>query len=543
MRKHYPFLSISWLAIIVCSLLTQQTHAQQTYADSQSNGTTGLCFLCSVSNAGNAVNTNLTDYAQFNISGSLGTVSIYQNLVFPAAATRDCDSLVIGIGVSNNPGTNPYGPVTVQTYLGNTSNNDAQAVTDAILRPLPGYGKVEVVLKPQQRFDRVRITLNSGGGLSSLRVYYAYRKGGVAAPDISTPLSPVCGATALAVNNHTPGLEYHVRMLYGNANGILLDTSYLVTNSDSLPVPVNTTTDSLQAIMAVQAIDPVAGCRSDTTEISFTMGVPAQPALVDISQTSTCAGSPVTLHAYTANPGAYTINWYDTPTGGQPLYTGDYFTVNPESSTTYYVSAEAQCTYGQRNSALVLVSPRPPAPVLLVADTITMARFTNLTLSAAAPDSGVIHWYRSDTATIPQATGNSYTFTALTVSTLHFYAGVEGNGCSSLRKHIVVIVTPANTAAAKNSPAPAPAAQQLRQATGPLALSIYPNPARNSIRFNGGKDFSGSRVRVIDGNGREVQAGVLQKNGLELAPGLKGWYIIQVMDKQQEYTGKVLVQP
>ncbi|KAA2242438.1 T9SS type A sorting domain-containing protein [Chitinophaga agrisoli] len=542
MRKHYPFLSISWLAIIVCSLLTQQSHAQQTYANSQSNGTSGLCFLCSVSNAGNSVNTNLTDYAQFNISGSLGTVTIYQNLVFPAAATRDCDSLVIGIGVSNNPGTNPYGPVTVQTYLGNTSNNDAQPVSDAILRPLQGYGKAEIVLKPQQRFDRVRVTLNSGGGLTSLRVYYAYRKGGVAMPDITTPQSPVCGSTALQVNNYTPGLQYHVRMLYSNANGVLLDTSYQVTSGDSLPVPANRTTDSVQVIAHVQAIDPTGGCGSDSTEISFTLGAPSQPALVDISQPNACAGSPVTLHAYTASASAANMVWYDTPSGGQPLYTGDYLTVNPEVTTTYYVSAQTQCESLLRTAAQVLVSPRPPAPTLLVADTITMVRFTNLTLSAAAPDSGIIQWYRSDTATTPQATGNSYTFTALTAGTLYFYAGVEANGCISLRKQIVVIVTPVAAPVAKSSPVTAPAAHTLQQAPVQMALSIYPNPAHGTIRFNGAKDFSGSRVRVIDGNGREVQAAVLQKNGFELKPGLKGMYIIQVMDKERQYTGKVLVQ-
>lgn len=64
MHKKLYFL---YLILLLSGTLLQRAQAQ-VYANSQTNGVTGLCLLCGVTNAGNAVNTNLNDYPTYNIS-------------------------------------------------------------------------------------------------------------------------------------------------------------------------------------------------------------------------------------------------------------------------------------------------------------------------------------------------------------------------------------------------------------------------------------------------------------------------------------------
>jgi len=438
----YPFQRMTWIMAALLCLLFPSSYAQQVYTNSQTNAVTGLCFSCSVTNPNNAVNnSNLDDYAQLNMGTGLGTVTMYQTLIFPSAS-NNCDSLVIGIGTSGSPAENPYASVTVQTYNGNTANNDAQTVDDNILRQLQGYGQAAVLLKPQQIFDRVRVTLTrqGSGSLSNLRIFYAYRQ---------------------------PGLL---------------------------------------------------------------------PPAVDVTQVSACQGSTITLHAYTNDPQA-TINWYDAPSGGNLLYTGDYFTLQADSTATYYVTSQAQCEFPQRIAVRVTTTPRPPAPVLGVPDTVYAYRFAGVTLTATAADSAAIHWYRSDTGTTTVYTGNSYHFTVLTAGTLYFYAGTEQQGCNSLRKQVVVIVSLNTTPPAARSAAPAVKQQQTS------ALQVYPNPASGELRFRG-KDLSGSTAIIRDVNGREVQREVLQRNGLNISRLTTGGiYFIQVIAKDHTvYDGKLLLQ-
>jgi hypothetical protein len=436
---------MTWIMAALLCLLSQRTYAQQVYANSQSNGVTGLCFSCSVADPNNAVNnSNLNDYAQLNIGTALGTVTVYQTLIFPSSS-NGCDSLVIGIGASGSPADNPYTNVTVQTYNGNTANNDAQAVDNSILRQLQGYGQAEILLKTQHIFDRVRVTLTRQGSasLNNLRIFYAY---------------------------HQPGL---------------------------LPPVV---TDSL---------------------------------------VSTCQGSTITLHAFTDDPQVPTINWYDAPFGGNLLYSGDYFTLQADSTATYYVTTQAQCEFPERVPVNVITTPRPPAPVMGVPDTLFAYRFASVTLTATAADSGVIHWYRSDTATTAVYTGNSYRFTVLTAGTLYFYAGTEQDGCISLRKQVVVIVSTQTTPPAARSAAPA-----VKQQPALPVLQLYPNPTSGEVRFTASKDLSGSVAIVRDVNGREVQREVLKRNGLNISRlKIAGIYFIQVVTKDHTiYNSKVLLQ-
>ncbi len=62
------------------------------------------------------------------------------------------------------------------------------------------------------------------------------------------------------------------------------------------------------------------------------------PLLLSTTGAAQCGYGSPTISA-TANPGT-TINWYTSPSGGSPVYTGNSYTVPPlSSSTTYYASA------------------------------------------------------------------------------------------------------------------------------------------------------------------------------------------------------------
>ena len=135
MTKFYNTAKRRWLLFLLLSFLPGKLYAQ-VYANSQTNGVTGICLLCGVSNPDNPINNgNLNDYSTFNITVGLLGVTVYQTLIFPAASTTGCDSLIIGIGSGNTAlSVNLLAGLTVQTFNGSVVNNDAQTVDSTHLR-------------------------------------------------------------------------------------------------------------------------------------------------------------------------------------------------------------------------------------------------------------------------------------------------------------------------------------------------------------------------------------------------------------------------
>lgn len=208
--KFYPFKMTVLLIIALVYSSSGGLHAQ-IYANSQTNGTTGLCLICGVTNPDNPVNnTNLNDYSTFNITVGLLETTVYQTLIFPAVSTMGCDSLIIGVGSGNALlSLNLFGGVTVQTFNGAIANNDIQVVDSSNLRLLQSNTKAEIMLKPAYAFDRVKITLSSNllGLLNAFRIYYAYHKPSVPIP-VAADNFAVCAGdfvtlTATGVSNAT----------------------------------------------------------------------------------------------------------------------------------------------------------------------------------------------------------------------------------------------------------------------------------------------------------------------------------------------------
>lgn len=169
------------LASLLLFLMNAMSFAQlnKVYASSQTNRAYGICVACFVQNPENAVGSNENDYSTLLVPvGLLGRTE--QTLIFSTTnIVADTNKLVIGIGTDQSILTAQLiGGVSVETFLGDVSNNDYMNINNDVLK-LGGTdasrGALELTMN--RPFDRVKISLNSGllnlnGGF---RIYYAYQ--------------------------------------------------------------------------------------------------------------------------------------------------------------------------------------------------------------------------------------------------------------------------------------------------------------------------------------------------------------------------------
>jgi gliding motility-associated-like protein len=179
-------------------------------------------------------------------------------------------------------------------------------------------------------------------------------------------------------------------------------------------------------------------------------GMPGDPVL-HISTTSTitipqiitttngerCGSGSVILLA-TASSG--TVNWYTTPTGGTPIYSGNSFTTPVLTTTTnYYVDAlPLGCSVGSRTLVTATINALPVTQ-FITPTTICQNTSTTLTASTTA---GIINWYDSATSSVPLSTGNTFTTPNLSVTTTYYFEALNNN-CTSIRTPITVQVSTA----------------------------------------------------------------------------------------------------
>jgi len=165
------------LTLFACIILGLSQVNAQTYADSQSSGTSGLCIGCSVSNASNSVDGNNGTYTTLNATaGALGA-SVWTNVNFPIGASAGSTANIIvedpGGGLLN---ASLLGALQITAKSG-TSSVASIASSGLSITLLPGSTtKYTISFTPCCAFDNLRITLNAGllSVLSSLRIYSAY---------------------------------------------------------------------------------------------------------------------------------------------------------------------------------------------------------------------------------------------------------------------------------------------------------------------------------------------------------------------------------
>ncbi|HVI45396.1 MAG TPA: T9SS type A sorting domain-containing protein [Chitinophaga sp.] len=173
---------LSGCCMLICCLCSSEAYAQHNgyvqyreFATSETHRITGICINCGIENPERAVGNNELDYATFKIGLAL-LGGIEQTLIFQHTSIDRFTKVTIGIGTGHTClSLRLLGQLYVETFSGDTSNNDFQAVDARMLKLLEDSTRGEIEMITTKPYDRVRITLN--GGLADIndefRVYYA----------------------------------------------------------------------------------------------------------------------------------------------------------------------------------------------------------------------------------------------------------------------------------------------------------------------------------------------------------------------------------
>jgi gliding motility-associated-like protein len=176
-------------------------------------------------------------------------------------------------------------------------------------------------------------------------------------------------------------------------------------------------------------------------------GMPGDPVLhiatsstltiTSITSTTTavrCGTGSVNLHAV-SNTGV--VNWYDVPTGGTIIATGnDLTTPNIAATTTFYAAANYNgCPDISRTPVVASVTPKP---VLTITSPYYMCEET-YTIIDVQTTSGLMFWYDSPTATTSIFLGTHFIVPNIHQNTV-FYAEANYNNCLSDREPVFINV-------------------------------------------------------------------------------------------------------
>lgn len=204
----------------------------------------------------------------------------------------------------------------------------------------------------------------------------------------------------------------------------------------------------------------------------------APPILNPSNVTSICSGTSTVLRA-TAPAGAI-VQWFDAPTGGTLLATGDFTTPVLTVTTTYYVQStyiNSGCSNPNRVPVTVTIKPAPALPVVAV-NPVTICAMNTATLNASVSQPNVVvRWFAVPTGGMPLFTGNSFTTPVLNANTTYYAEATDtlASCPSSARVAVNVIVnpTPAAPQVVSNNVAICPGDNAILMVSNPDAALIY----------------------------------------------------------------------
>ncbi|WP_051200080.1 Ig-like domain-containing protein [Flavobacterium subsaxonicum] len=160
------------------------------------------------------------------------------------------------------------------------------------------------------------------------------------------------------------------------------------------------------------------------------------PVVTTTSPVTVCNQGSATLQA---NALISTINWYDAPTGGNLIGTGNSITSPAVTGpTTYY--AEATSSEGCISARVGVNVTVTPLPTLTTTTPADLCGGGTATLTAT-PSAGTVNWY--DAATGGNLIGSGTTITSPNITaTTTYYAEAFDNTCTSTRMPVTVTVIP-----------------------------------------------------------------------------------------------------
>ena len=251
--------------------------------------------------------------------------------------------------------------------------------------------------------------------ISSTTTFYAEAGLGCNSPRVSVqaivnaiPAEPIavgasrCGAGIVTLTASSPEQLYWFTVSSGGTSvgiGVSFDTPSI---SGTTTFYVETGNDCRSNRIAVQA------------EI---IPIPSAPLTSDVSR---CDDGTITLNAVSAE----TIFWYDTPSGGNLLFTGSSFTTPTLSISTPYYVATGDICISPRVQVYAIITNPPADPILT--DGSTCGSGSVMLIGTA---SAQINWYDAASGGTLLGIGDTL-FTPSISSTTVFYA-IAGLGCNS----------------------------------------------------------------------------------------------------------------
>ena len=197
-------------------------------------------------------------------------------------------------------------------------------------------------------------------------------------------------------------------------------------NSQYTPGPGETV-----AKLTLTSATPAGPCGPESASVIILFK--PQIAAPTVQDVQSCAGSSVTLTA-SAPGGIY--EWFNTPTGGNKLSTGQNFTTPVlNSSKTYYVQTTLNGLTSARSPVIITVNAVPAPPVVTGAS-ICGGSAAMLTASGSA---GTYEWYDAAAGGNLLSTGSTFTTPVLSANT-SYYVQTTVNSCISARAESDVTV-------------------------------------------------------------------------------------------------------
>jgi gliding motility-associated-like protein len=407
------------------------------------SGVTGIALLAGVYNPTFAVDNDINTGSSLVIPVGLLGASVYHQVGFTGLSNVG-DTLrvkittpgaLLSVGVLTN--------LTVTTFQGTTSNNDAVSISNPLisLKLLSGGTSAILTFVPTSKFDGVELRLNSGllGALTSVNLDYAQRV--ITAPTVTAATASACqGSSAtLSVQNPQAGVVY--KWYLGNTYQAGKDGATFTTDPT---LAAGTYTYSVTAT--------ANGCETLGTKVVVTVLPPAvAPIPSTTNPATTCIGTSATLSVQAV--AGVTYNWYDAAVGGNMLVTNNSSFNTPTSLAAgtydYYVEAVsgAACSSSTRTKISITVNPSALPTDLTVTGTTSLCASGTAVLTAASTtvNNPVFTWYSDAALTQVAFVGAVFTTPAITATTKYYVTVGGTNKCANTpgnAKEVTITVNP-----------------------------------------------------------------------------------------------------
>jgi gliding motility-associated-like protein len=222
-------------------------------------------------------------------------------------------------------------------------------------------------------------------------------------------------------------------------------TNKLATGTDYTVSPAATTI----YYVTVQGKGICENAPDSAREVKVTVNPRATEADITAKSDTICKGEQVTLTANTTAITQGIFTWYSDAKLTNKLFTGSDFTVNPEVTTTYYVTVQGTglCENAPEHAAAVKVTVNPRADstdITVTGATICIGDEATLHAGSSTITNPVFSWYSDAKLTNRLFVGSDYKVNPTATTT--YYVAVQGEGicinAPDSAKKVTVVVNP-----------------------------------------------------------------------------------------------------